>query len=191
MAFDSTGVYTLPTNSFAQPVGGTVIDNTTANTTFTDWQTAFNNCVTKYGLGYVSTQFDVLGVTTLANVTGLSVNVTAGKVYSFEAVLFVNGVPVPNSGGGGKAAINGSCTATNFICEGHVFEGSSMTYRARTDVLGTAVCTVPVIASPLFRLMGLIVVNTAGTLAVQFAQNSVGLTSSVLVGSHFRVWAHT
>lgn len=188
MSFDSTGVYTLPTNSFAQPVANAVIDPATATTTFSDWETAFNQCLTKKTLAYVSTQFDKTTDTALANVSGLSVTLTAGKVYSIEAILFTTSAPT----GGVKAAISGTATATTFIVEAHTIDATSIAYRARTDTLGQAIAAVNGVNTAFIRMHGLIVVNQAGTLTVQFAQNtSNGTASSVLVGSYFKVTAHT
>lgn len=188
MSFDSTGVYTRPANSFSNPVAGTTIDPVTADTTFDDWETAFNNCLTKSTLAYVSTQFDKTSSATLGDVTGLSASLTAGKVYSFEAILFTTSP----SAGGVKAAISGTATATSVIFEGHTIEANSIAYRARTDALGTAVSAITGVTTAFIRIWGLIVVNAAGTLTVQFAQNvSNGTASSVLVGSHLRVYAHT
>lgn len=47
----STGTYTLPTNSFAQPVTGTTISPTDATTTFTDWTTEFTDSLSRSGYG--------------------------------------------------------------------------------------------------------------------------------------------
>src|SRR5689334_17179951 len=54
----------------------------------------------------VTSQFDKTN-TTLADVTGLSVTVTAGKKYSFTALLYTTS----DVGGGVKVAIGGSATA--------------------------------------------------------------------------------
>ena len=45
MPFNGSGVYSLPTNSFAQPVADTTIDETDAAALWADFVTAFNKCV--------------------------------------------------------------------------------------------------------------------------------------------------
>ena len=49
MAFDGNGNYVLPTNSFAQPVTGTAIDDTGATALWADLATALSLCTTNDG----------------------------------------------------------------------------------------------------------------------------------------------
>jgi hypothetical protein len=138
------------------------------------------------GRARVSTQFDKTNSSTLGNVTGLTVNVTAGRTYSFSAVLFVDA----DAAGGHKYAIAGTATATAII---HQVDSVSNTsnlnvINSRLTSLGgsagqagaTAVRT---------EIKGTITVNAGGTLTVQFAQNvaTPATTSSVLVGSYMMV----
>jgi hypothetical protein len=131
----------------------------------------------------VSAQFDKTD-TTLANVTGLSVNVAASGVYAFEAELFVDAT----AGGGSKYAIGGTATATAIVYQISLLDNSTDAYtiNARQTALagssGQAGTTAGIAA-----IKGTITVNAAGTLTVQFAQNAASGTSSVLVGSTFRV----
>lgn len=131
----------------------------------------------------VSTQFDKTD-TTLANVTGLTANVLAGASYEFEATLFVDA----NVTGGSKYAIAGTATATAVIYEVTLVDDTSNanTIVDRQTALGGASGQAGTTAG-LAKLRGLITVNAAGTLTVQFAQNAASGTSSVLVGSTFKL----
>jgi glycerol-3-phosphate dehydrogenase len=133
----------------------------------------------------VATQFDKTSDATLANVTGLSVNVEASRTYRFKARLYTTS----NSSGGVKAAIGGTATATAIIYEAITHNGAAVSAQTRATSLGTAVGGVTAVTAALIEIEGTIAVNAAGTLTVQFAQNaSNGTASSVLVGSYFEVW---
>jgi hypothetical protein len=129
----------------------------------------------------VATQFDKTDAT-LADVADLSVTVTAGRSYSFRAVLYVNTDAV----GGHKYAIAGTATATAIVYQINSINNGSNAFRINSrqtalggsagEAVGTAYYT---------ELIGLITVNAGGTLLPQFAQNAANGTSSVLVGSHF------
>jgi hypothetical protein len=144
-----------------------------------------NGAIASSGFVRVATQFDVAASTTLANITGLSVNVKAGGTYVFEAILHVNA----DATGGHKYAIGGTATATSIIYEilaiNNTLNSNVITARqtALASSAGQAGST-----STFTRIVGLITVNAAGTLTVQFAQNAASGTSSVLVGSSFRVF---
>jgi hypothetical protein len=141
-------------------------------------------CMTK-GTVRVATQFDKTSDATLANVTGLSVNVEASRTYRFKARLYTTS----NSSGGVKAAIGGTATATAIIYEAITHNGAAVSAQTRATSLGTAVGGVTAVTAALIEIEGTITVNAAGTLTVQFAQNaSNGTASSVLVGSYFEVW---
>jgi hypothetical protein len=134
----------------------------------------------------VSTQFDATSNTTLANVTGLTSSLAAGKIYRFNAVLFTTS----NIAGGIKTAIAGTATATSIIYESVVVQSGVMIVPGTTRAAALATTTGDVTAVTVARIniTGLIVCNAAGTLTVQFAQNaSNGTASSVLVGSNFQV----
>lgn len=140
-------------------------------------------------LARVSTQFDKTD-TTLANVTGLSVDVEAGETYSFEVSLNIT----QDATGRGKVAIGGTCTATAFSAatfytatttSGVEFIGGQPSAKDASLFVGNSQPTGNVV-----WMRGTITVNTGGTLTVQYAQNSANGTSSVLVGSFFRVWEY-
>lgn len=132
----------------------------------------------------VSTQFDKTD-TTLANITGLSVTVAAGKTYYFRAVLFET-----SGAGGHQYAISGTATATAIVYDIRTHDLTSQLWDI--CVRGTALDTAGGEATGTDHhtiIDGTITVNAGGTLTVQFAQNSGGGgTSSILVGSIFNVW---
>ena len=121
---------------------------------------------------------------TLANITGLSVNVQAGRVYMFRAVLLVD----PHATGGHKYAISGTATATGIFYHIHSVDDTALTniISSRQTALGgsagqagaTSVRTV---------IEGKIVVNAAGTLTVQFAQNVTNAVASNVIDGVFDV----
>lgn len=134
----------------------------------------------------VATDFAKTSSVTLANVTGLTRNVEAGRKYAFRAVLFTTS----NTGGGVQVAIAGTCTATHIIYESDVKDSSTLATAGttRASALATKVGDVTAVAAARITIEGEIVVNAAGTLTVQFAQNaSNGSASTVLTGSYFEI----
>lgn len=136
------------------------------------------------GRSFVSSQFDKTN-TTLANVTGLSATLAAGKTYAFEAVLFIDA----DITGGSKYAIAGTATATTIKYEIVLIADATnlMTITSRQTALAGSAGQAGTTAG-ICRISGTITVNAAGTLTVQFAQNAANGTSSVLTMSAFRVW---
>jgi hypothetical protein len=128
-------------------------------------------------------QFDKTN-TTLADVTTLTVSVLAGRTYRFKAVLFVD----TDATGGHKYAISGTATATRIKYEIKSLDNTALAYKIASrqtalggnagEASGTTYETI---------IEGTIVVNAAGTLTVQFAQNAASGTSSVLTDSTFIV----
>lgn len=134
----------------------------------------------------VATQFDATTNVTLANVTGLSVTVLAATAYAFRAVLFINA----DTTGGQKIAVGGTATATSVIYNVQSTDNGSpgsLRLTSRQTALAGAAAQAGQ-AAYLTTIDGEIVVNAGGTLTVQFAQSVSSSTSSVLVGSTFRVW---
>lgn len=129
----------------------------------------------------VSTQFDATSTTTLANVTGLTATLVAGKKYRFDAILFTTS----NVAGGVKVAIGGTVTATAIVYEGLTTDAGGTT-QSRGTTMAATVGAQTAATNAYIKISGTITVNAAGTLTVQFAQNtSNGAASSVLVGSTF------
>lgn len=136
------------------------------------------------GQSRAAAQFDVTSSVTLANVPGLSVNVTGAKTYSFNATIYTTS----NIAGGVQAAIGGTATATSIIYEGETTAAAAVGAQTRATALGTTVGGITTVTVARIDIVGTITVNAGGTLTVQFAQNaSSGSASSVLVGSAFNV----
>jgi len=139
------------------------------------------NSVSKVFL--VTSQFDKTSDAALANITGLSANVTSAKTYTFVANLYTTS----NAGGGVQAAIGGGASATSIVYEGMTIN-AGLTTQSRGTALAAAVGAVTAVTAALIIITGTITVNAGGTLTVQFAQNAINVTaSSVLVGSSFEV----
>lgn len=141
----------------------------------------------------VTTQFDVASSTTLANVTDLVVPATDGQgqfiqnggIYLLEANL----ITTSNVAAGVKVAFGGTATATALQAQILIIDGAAAVpvTNARQTALGTG-GGVTAVTVAWVLISGCIVVNAAGTLAVQFAQNaSNAAASSVLTQSTFRV----
>jgi len=136
------------------------------------------------GQARVTTQFDKTN-NTLGNVTGLTVNVQAGRTYESSATLYTTS----NIAAGVQAAIAGTCTATAIIYEGETTAAAAVGAQTRATALATAVGAVTAVTAARIDIEGTITVNAAGTLTVQFAQNVTNAAaSSVLVGSVFTVY---
>ena len=128
----------------------------------------------------VTTQFDTT-TTTLANITGLTVTLTAGKTYDCTSRL----VTTSNIGGGVKFAISGTATATAIVTDAMVDSAGVPVAigTARALAMNTTVGDVTAVTAATAFLYTTITVNAAGTLTTQFAENAAVATSSVLVGS--------
>ena len=130
----------------------------------------------------VATQFDKTN-STLSDVTGLSVSLSAGKTYAFRAYLFIEAGPT-----GPKATVGGTCTASSvrydLTFEQFENEEAPLVSCERSNALG-AILDWPGGNPSLCTIVGCITVSAAGTLTVQFAQVQSNQTpASVLVGSH-------
>lgn len=123
---------------------------------------------------------------TLANVTGLTATVEAAKKYRFTAILPVTA----STGGGHKYAIGGTATATSVWYEVKSLCNQSSLYviTNRKTALASGEGENASTCTNLFtEIHGYIVVNAAGTLTVQFAQNAASGTSTVIAGASFVV----
>ncbi len=129
----------------------------------------------------VSSQFDKTNET-LADITGLTANVAAGKTYRFEAKLYTTS----SSSGGIKVAIAGTATATAIVYEGLTTNAGLIT-QSRSVALAGAVGGVTAVTASYVVITGTITVNAAGTLTVQSARNAASGTTSILVGSTFEI----
>lgn len=136
---------------------------------------------------YVASQVDKTTDTTLALVTGLSVPLAAGGTYAIRAALQVSA----GASGGHKymLASSGGLTATtiNYYVQAQTGTNAPV-IGSRISDLGSTSAGVTSVFAGLTLITGAIVVDAAGTLQVQFAQNASNSTpSSVLIGSFLEV----
>ncbi len=126
--------------------------------------------------------------TVLATITGLSVNVQAGRTYCFIAEISWTDA----AAGGLQLAIAGTATATNIIYDGYIIDSAANGIKgnAQATALGTAVASATTTGTAGHaRICGTITVNAAGTLLVQGAQNTSNATATTFKrGSYFYVW---
>lgn len=122
--------------------------------------------------------------TTLANITGLTRNVEAGRTYTFRAELDTTAAAT----GGVKFAVSGTATATSINYSGVLLDGTTVLANTRATALGTTVCAVTTSTAGTCTIKGTIVVNAAGTLTLQFAQNASDAgASTVLVNQSLQL----
>jgi hypothetical protein len=120
------------------------------------------------GTARISADISITSNATLANLGGMQVNVAAGRTYAFE-------VDMPftcAAAGGAKAAIGGSCTATNIIYDGWIVDSGANGIKGngQAAALGTAVANAAITGtSGHLKISGTITVTNAGTLTVQGA----------------------
>lgn len=114
-------------------------------------------------------QVDRATSTTLTDITGLSVDLEAGGVYAVRA--YIPGVATAN--GGAKFALAGdsTLTATSFSATCSNMNGSTANAAATTTTLGNAIGAATAVFSHA-TIDGVIVVNAAGKLKAQIAQNA-------------------
>ncbi len=137
------------------------------------------------GAKVCTAQVDRATSTALTTVTGCSVALLAGATYQFEA--HITGTATAN--GGMKAAIagDGTLSATSFSCTGQNFNAATENAATTTTTLGTAVGASTAVVTDMY-LTGAIVVNAAGVLNLQIAQNaSHADTTSAYVNSTLKV----
>lgn len=128
--------------------------------------------------------------TTLATATGLSVALTAGRTYSFTIELQFTDA----AAGGIQCALvaTGGLTATNIIYSGYTIDSAANGVKGNTQAtaLGTVVAsTVTTGTAGVVRITGTITVNVAGTLNVQFAQNTSNATATTIKRGSY-MWIH-
>lgn len=162
--------------------GGTVADLDTAQTFSTKTLSACIDADVKRCTGDVTFTSN----TTLANVTGLTgFSLLAAGVYEFEVELQTN---CSTNGGISVAFKYTTLTLTSIQLVSETFAASSLaTARNTTTTDATKFIDNKTAAWIHIRLKGTLVVNAAGTLAVQAAQNtSHADTTTVYAGSTAR-----
>lgn len=131
-----------------------------------------------------SSSFAKTSDTTLANITGLTRNVEASRTYAFTAVIQTTAAAT----GGVKFSVSGTATATAISYEGILMDGAAVVAQTRATALDTAVCASTTSTAGTCTIRGVIQVNAAGTLTVQFAQNaSDGSASTVLANQYLQL----
>lgn len=158
---------------------------------FTDFQVSAssrysvdnNGHIKSSGFLTVASDFTVAASTVLASITGLSVNVKAAGTYSFEAILFVNA----DIAGGSSYALGGTATATSVIAQVNSVQNStgSLVVSSRLTSIGSAAGQTGATVCHT-TITGSIVVNAAGTLTIQYAQQTASGSSVIKAGSHLR-----
>jgi hypothetical protein len=128
--------------------------------------------------GSLSSQINITSNTTLAD-SGLSINLEAGGVYAFR----VEG-QVQAGAGGWKVQLGGTHTRTSLWGTGRAEDTSGTVVAAQTNVFG-APLTVAGAATDYYRYWGVIECQNAGTLTVQFAQNSSNGASTLFTKNAF------
>lgn len=133
---------------------------------------------------------DVTNATaSLANATGLAVALVAGRTYSFEAQLSFTDA----AAGGIQVAMvaSGGLTATNIIYDGWIVDSGANGIKgnAQATSLGGVVASATTTGTAGHVIIyGTITVNVAGTINVQFAQNtSNGTATTIKRGSYLIV----
>jgi Protein of unknown function (DUF2793) len=130
----------------------------------------------------VTTQFDKTSNTTFTDVTGLSVSLGVGT-FAFEAYIPVAAGVL----GGVKLALSGTAVISHCVATGQAFNGASIGNSMQSiatsgSPTGTLAAYTGVTTDILVK--GTIIVTTAGSLALRFAQNvSDSTPSSVLKGA--------
>jgi len=140
------------------------------------------------GQARVTADVSFTSTVALGTVTGLSVNVQAGRSYFFEAYLSFTCA----AAGGARAAIAGTATATAIEYDGYIVDSGANGIKGNVQAtaLGTAVGAVATTGTAgLILIRGTITVNAAGTLLVQGAQGVSSTTATVFKrGSVFKVY---
>ena len=128
-------------------------------------------------------QFNKTADTALANVTGLALTLAASATYIFKAYLFVDA----DATGGHKYALDGTVTANSIKYQVNSVSNATNLYIINSRLTALAGTTGQAGATGVYtEIVGAIASSTAGTINVQFAQQVVSGTSSILTQSSFQ-----
>ncbi len=119
--------------------------------------------------------------TTVADLTGLSVNLTTGRKYRFKAVLFVDSSAVGDGLAGIKVTFAGTATGSQVII-GIEFQGAVVSTNVSvTSISGTATSAAITLtdAVNVVNITGTILCNGTGTFKIQGAQASAVAQNTV------------
>lgn len=131
-------------------------------------------------------ELDQTNTATLATVTGLSINLTAGKTYNCRGHLTTSS----SATAGLKVALvaTSSLSATSASFTGHGLNGATVNATTTVTALGSSIIASNAVYSDVY-IDGAIVVNAGGTINVQAAQNTATTgatnTAKVLINSTF------
>lgn len=131
--------------------------------------------------GVATGSFSKTSNTTLANVTGMAASLVAGATYTFEGYLSTtNGAT-----GGIKLNLNGgTATATSFLCDTWVYNTTTLVGQVNiTSIASNMVASA--IAATAVRFTGTIVVNAAGTVQLQAAQDASDGTALTIANDSY------
>lgn len=113
--------------------------------------------------------------TALTDVVGLSIPVVAGGRYIFRAYL----EGTSGATGGAKFAISGTATWTSFQARAKNYNGTTLNANSATTTAGSAVGAATAVYTDV-TIEGGGVVNAAGTITVQAAQNVSDATATTV-----------
>jgi hypothetical protein len=193
MARDSGGTYTLPTNSFAEPIAGTAISPTDAATTFADWTAEFTDSLSRTGKGGMSADLDMNNNDINEVKTVVFQGSTSGtSTLQSAAIAGTTTHTLP----GTTATLVGKDTTdvlTNKTLDtagtGNVFKINGVTISDKTGTGKAVLDTSPTIATPTLNQPNIVGTTTNNDAAA----GSVGeeLITRVLVGSAFGLTSNT
>jgi hypothetical protein len=138
------------------------------------------------GQARVTSDKTYTSTTVLADVTGLTVALYAGRTYSFDVYLSFTDA----AAGGIQAAMvsDGTLTATAIEYDGWIIDSAANGIKgnAQSAVLGGVVASATTTGTAgVVQIKGTITVNVAGTIKVQAAQNTTnGTATTVKRGSY-------
>ena len=132
----------------------------------------------------VASDFSVTSSTTLVNVSGLTANMTTGRTYRFEAMLYTTA----NGLGGIRATINGTVGVTTLVYDGVLYNSTAIAQARKTATLGQVLGASTTASAGTILIRGTIKASSNGTFNIQFAQNvSDAGASTVVAGSYLEV----
>jgi hypothetical protein len=137
---------------------------------FTDGNANANGWMQWAGQARVSSDQVISSTTTLANVSGLSVTLQAGRTYSIDVEISWTDI----AAAGIQLSLGGTATVTNLIFDGWVYDSNTIKGQFQGTALGaTAVNLATTTAtSGHATIQGMITVNAAGTLTVMAANGT-------------------
>jgi hypothetical protein len=181
------GVGTTVVGSALVSVAGTAVVSVLGIGTATPSATLDVNGFIKSDVGFarVTTAFNVVSTTTLAEVPALSVAVASNGNYFFEAILYCTA----GATGGTQLAFQTNTTPASVIYDAQSYSGGSLVAQGRATTIGVAVATSTSATTPTIRVVGTLSSGTATVFYPQIAQAAATTaTTVVLPGSTMKVF---